>query len=277
MATLPSRDELRAYARQVAQKNGLDPEMFVAQIQQESGFNPNTRPSKSGAQGIAQFMPRTARALGVDTKDPYSSLDGAAKYMAQLKQRFGTEELARQAYNWGETNLQAFIDGKKRAMPKETIEYNTRIAALAGKSAPSQTDAPRAAPAPAGAAGAPGGRAMAAANDQQLLATAFQEMNDGLPAGSMLAQAAPQAMPEATPSWLKALESMGTPSAPTRLAARGMDDEWANLDAIRDKAAADQERLMARMFADMNPDEQGNDTSNLPPAVDRYLERTLAA
>jgi hypothetical protein len=118
---------------------------------------------------------------------------------------------------------------------------------------------------------------MAAANDQQLLATAFQEMNEGLPAGSMLAQAAPQAMPEATPSWLKALESMGAPSTPNRLTARGMDDEWANLDSIRDKAAADQERLMARMFADINPDEQGNDTSNLPPAVDRYLERTLAA
>jgi hypothetical protein len=272
MATLPSRDELRAYARQVAQKNGLEPEMFVAQIQQESGFNPNVRSSKAGAQGIAQFMPRTARALGVDTKDPYSSLDGAAKYMAQLKKRFGTEELARQAYNWGETNLQAFIDGKKRAMPKETIEYNTRIAALAGKNAPTQaaaTPTPRAAPAPAGAAGAPGGR--------ELLATAFQEMNEGLPAGSMLAQAAPQATPEATPSWLKTLESMGAPSAPNRLVARGMDDEWANLDAIRDKAAADQERLMARMFADVNPDEQGNDTSNLPPAVDRYLERTLAA
>ena len=52
---------LQDFARQAAQKIGLDPDIFMRQIQQESGFNPTAK-SPAGAAGIAQFMPATARA-----------------------------------------------------------------------------------------------------------------------------------------------------------------------------------------------------------------------
>jgi cell wall-associated NlpC family hydrolase len=73
---------------------------FLRQINQESGFNPNAR-SGAGAQGIAQFMPATAREYGVNPNDPISSLAGAAKYDAQLLHQYGTIQRALSAYNSG--------------------------------------------------------------------------------------------------------------------------------------------------------------------------------
>lgn len=69
-------------ARQAAQKYGIDPELFVAQIQQESGWNPNAK-SPVGAGGIAQIMPATAKSWGVkNVSDPIEALNAAAKNMA---------------------------------------------------------------------------------------------------------------------------------------------------------------------------------------------------
>ena len=53
-----TRSELQDLARQVAVSNGLPPEGFVAQIGQESSWNPNAV-SPVGAMGLAQFMPAT--------------------------------------------------------------------------------------------------------------------------------------------------------------------------------------------------------------------------
>lgn len=98
---VPPTGPLVDYARQVAQTYKLDPDLFVRQIQQESGFNPNAR-SKAGAMGIAQFMPGTAAQYGVNTSDPYSSLDGAARHMRDLLTTFhGDYRKALAAYNAG--------------------------------------------------------------------------------------------------------------------------------------------------------------------------------
>src|SRR5215831_13304043 len=75
---VPRGGDLQAYARQAARNAGIDPDIFVSQIQAESGFNPTAR-SGAGALGIAQFMPGTAAGLGVDPSDPYASLDAAAR------------------------------------------------------------------------------------------------------------------------------------------------------------------------------------------------------
>jgi hypothetical protein len=92
---------LQDYARQAAQRMGIDPDIFTRQIQQESGFNPNAG-SPAGAQGVAQFMPSTARGLGVDTSDPYSSLDGAARLMRSNLDKYGGDYgKALAAYNAG--------------------------------------------------------------------------------------------------------------------------------------------------------------------------------
>ena len=65
-------------ARAAAAKYGIDPDVFVRQITQESHWDPTTI-SPAGAQGIAQFMPATAASRGVDPLDPIAALDAAAK------------------------------------------------------------------------------------------------------------------------------------------------------------------------------------------------------
>jgi|SRR5579884_1216842 len=89
---------LVAYAQQQALANGLDPSIFVRQIQEESGFNPSAH-SASGAAGIAQIVP--AGHPGVNPWDP----NAAIAYMAQLDatylRQFGRYDLMLAAYNAG--------------------------------------------------------------------------------------------------------------------------------------------------------------------------------
>ncbi len=97
-----------AYAYQAAQNAGIDPNIFVKQINQESGFNPKAQ-SGAGAMGIAQFMPATAQGLGVDPTNPLASLDGAAKLMSQYVQKYaGDYGKALAAYNAGPGSVDRF-------------------------------------------------------------------------------------------------------------------------------------------------------------------------
>jgi peptidoglycan DL-endopeptidase CwlO len=81
-------------------RHGVDPALLAAVASQESGFDP-TAVSSAGARGLMQFMPATARSLGVDPLDPASAVDGAARYLAQLTRQFGSAELGLAAYNAG--------------------------------------------------------------------------------------------------------------------------------------------------------------------------------
>jgi len=74
--------------------------LLAAVANQESSFNP-AAVSSSGAQGLMQFTPATARGLGVNPFDPASSVNGAAKYLSQLTKQFGSTDLALAAYNAG--------------------------------------------------------------------------------------------------------------------------------------------------------------------------------
>jgi hypothetical protein len=90
----------RVLAQQDAARYGLGP-WFVNQIQQESGFNPNAR-SGAGAEGIAQFMPATARGVGLaNPYDPVASLAAAAQFDAKLIKQYGSVPRALSAYNSG--------------------------------------------------------------------------------------------------------------------------------------------------------------------------------
>lgn len=91
-------------ARQKALQYGLDPDLFVRQIQAESAFRPDAV-SSAGAIGLGQLMPATARDLGVDPNDPNQNLDGAARYMKQQLDAFGSYPLALAAYNAGPTRV----------------------------------------------------------------------------------------------------------------------------------------------------------------------------
>ena len=89
-----------AMARDAARRHGVPEDLFLRLVQQESGWRPTAK-SHAGAYGLAQLMPATARALGVDRTDPYQNLDGGAKYLRQQFERFKTWRLALAAYNAG--------------------------------------------------------------------------------------------------------------------------------------------------------------------------------
>lgn len=96
----------RRYARYVAKQEGIDPDIFERQIQQESGFNVDAV-SPAGARGIAQIMPATAEAWGVDPMNPRAALRAAARNMASYVQKYGGYENALRAYNAGPGAIEA--------------------------------------------------------------------------------------------------------------------------------------------------------------------------
>ncbi len=114
-------------AREAAIAVGLFPDVFVRQIQVESGFNPCAL-SPAGAQGIAQFMPGTAAGLGINPWDPVAALRGAARLMASYQQQYqGDYAKALAAYNAGSGTVeQATLHCGSQwqsCVPQETQHY----------------------------------------------------------------------------------------------------------------------------------------------------------
>ncbi|MHA6262056.1 lytic transglycosylase domain-containing protein [Arenibacterium sp. CAU 1754] len=106
-------------ARAAARRHNVPEDLFARLIQQESGWNPKAK-SHKGAFGLAQLMPGTARALGVDPSDPYQNLEGGARYLARQYREFGSWRLALAAYNAGPDAVK-----KHRGVPpyRETKNY----------------------------------------------------------------------------------------------------------------------------------------------------------
>jgi soluble lytic murein transglycosylase-like protein len=101
--------------------------LLAAQVMAESNFNPFAI-SPAGAQGIAQFMPATAAAYGLDDPfDPDAAIDAQARMMSELLTRFGSPSLALAAYNAGSGAVEAC--GCVPAYP-ETQAYVARILGL---------------------------------------------------------------------------------------------------------------------------------------------------
>ena len=74
--------------------------LYRANIEIESAYNPRAL-SGAGAIGLGPLMPDTAQALGVDPHDPRQNLDGSARYLLMMLDRFGDSRLALAAYNAG--------------------------------------------------------------------------------------------------------------------------------------------------------------------------------
>lgn len=93
--------------QQSAARYGLNPRLLAAVAKTESNFNPSAT-SGAGAQGLMQFMPATARGLGIDPRDPAQAIDGAARYLSTQLDRFGSIDLALAAYNAGPGAVQRY-------------------------------------------------------------------------------------------------------------------------------------------------------------------------
>ena len=107
---------LQNEAYQDALSVGINPNYFVRQINQESGFNPQAYNARSQASGIAQFIPSTAASWGLDPWDPHASLITAARYMKHYQDLYGSYRAALIAYNCGPACV-----GKP--LPAETVNY----------------------------------------------------------------------------------------------------------------------------------------------------------
>jgi Transglycosylase SLT domain len=119
---LPTPDDICRALEQDAAENELPVEFFARVIWQESRFNARAVSNK-GAQGIAQFMPATADYRGlVDPFDPIQALANSARYLAELKTRFGNLGLAAAAYNAGPGRVAAWLSSH-RPLPGETRNY----------------------------------------------------------------------------------------------------------------------------------------------------------
>ncbi|WP_082520562.1 lytic transglycosylase domain-containing protein [Rhizobium sp. Root482] len=110
-----------------AERNGLPADFFARLIWKESLFRADAV-SPKGAEGIAQFMPSTARMRGLsDSFDPLQAMAASAEYLARLRERFGNLGLAAAAYNAGETGAETFL--RNGILPYETRAYVLAITA----------------------------------------------------------------------------------------------------------------------------------------------------
>ena len=123
--------ELRALAAQMAERYGLDPDIFTRQIEAESSFNPNARNSRTGATGLGQVMSATAQDPGYgvtplrDRLDAAENLRFSAEYMAAMLRKYdGDYRKALAAYNAGPGTVD-----KAGGIPEiaETQDYLAKI------------------------------------------------------------------------------------------------------------------------------------------------------
>lgn len=124
---VPSR--YRALVVRAAAVGGVPAAVLAGLLQAESGFNPFAV-SPAGAQGIAQFMPQTARAVGLaDSFDAEQAIPAAGRHLGALLREFGRVDLALAAYNAGSGAVRRY-----GGVPPyvETRAYVARILALAG-------------------------------------------------------------------------------------------------------------------------------------------------
>jgi hypothetical protein len=128
-----------------AKAEGLPADFFTKLIWRESSFRPNAV-SPAGAQGVAQFMPGTANERGlIDPFDPAAAIPASARFLNELKLRFGNLGLAAAAYNAGPTAVARWL-AKKGSLPFETQDY---VLAVTGHDAEDwRSDKPPPEPAP---------------------------------------------------------------------------------------------------------------------------------
>lgn len=118
--------------------SGLDAGFFARLIWRESLFDA-AAVSPAGAQGIAQFMPETARLQGLeDSFNPAAALAASAAYLAMLSRDYGNLGLAAAAYNGGRARVERFL-AREGGLALETRSY---VHAITGHSAEDWRDAP---------------------------------------------------------------------------------------------------------------------------------------
>jgi len=123
--TIRRRVGIDRLVEESAARHDVDPLLVHSVIQAESNYNPFAV-SPSGAQGLMQLIPSTARHFGVTNSfDARENIEAGVRYLKQLQDHFGDETLALAAYNAGEGTVERY----NRAVPPypETQDFVRRV------------------------------------------------------------------------------------------------------------------------------------------------------
>ena len=131
----------QAIVRGHAHNYRLDPALLAAVIYQESKFHVHAR-SSSGAIGLMQLLPSTAKGIAVhtggarfrvgDLYDPEINVRYGSWYLRHLLDKYRNERLALAAYNAGQHNVDAWLQERKGIEFAETRGYVDRVEHLKG-------------------------------------------------------------------------------------------------------------------------------------------------
>jgi soluble lytic murein transglycosylase len=115
-----------------ARNYDLDPALLAAVIYRESKFDPNAE-SSSGAIGLMQVLPDTARGIALhtggnafvvdDLYDPEINVRYGSFYLRRLLRKYDDERLALAAYNAGQANVDQWIAADEGIAFPETRQY----------------------------------------------------------------------------------------------------------------------------------------------------------
>lgn len=129
----PHQQEVVGKIIDEANNQGVDPNWAVAVANQESDFNHlkngKVNCSDSGACGVFQLMPATAKKLGVNPRNIDQNIKGGISLLKENLQRYDNNDLlATVAYNASDATRNKFMEtGDPSELPKETLDYVKNI------------------------------------------------------------------------------------------------------------------------------------------------------
>jgi soluble lytic murein transglycosylase len=124
------------FVRVHARRHGLDPALLAAVIYQESKFRSDAK-SSSGAIGLMQLTPETARGIAIrthgdafhtqDLYNPEINIRYGSWYLDNLFKKYGSERLVLAAYNAGQGNVDRWRANGEQIQFSETKAYVKRV------------------------------------------------------------------------------------------------------------------------------------------------------
>ncbi len=102
-----SKKEILNLIEDIAEKEGVSPDLIKAIVKVESNFNPYAL-SPKGAYGLMQLMPNTAALLKVDRENPEENLIGGIQYLKTLALKYKDLDKVLAAYNAGPGNVDKY-------------------------------------------------------------------------------------------------------------------------------------------------------------------------
>jgi soluble lytic murein transglycosylase-like protein len=121
-----SKKELLNLIEDIAEKEGVSPNLIKAIVKVESNFNPKAL-SPKGAYGLMQLMPNTAELLNVDRENPEENLLGGIHYLKTLALKYKDLDKVLAAYNAGPGNVDKYNGVPPFAETKNYIKKIKKI------------------------------------------------------------------------------------------------------------------------------------------------------